>query len=146
MTAKPKPRYTCEVCRIESPGWHTVESDDAAIPPKIVRCPQYLATVQQQHAQELVADAHTEAFKAAKQIIRDAAQRLPVFSANEIRRELDDARIPGPVVGSAFRALAQCNDPIIERTNDRVQSNEDTTRHEIYRWRSLVFGQRRGVA
>lgn len=135
---KPKPKRSCPECALTG-SWHF--TDD--LEPRAYRCPVYVQAQLVEQAHELTATAHVEALEAAKRIIRDTAERLPIFSANEIRQELEAAQIPGPVVGSAFRALAQCKDPVIARTDDRVQSNEDTTRHEIYRWKSLVYGQRR---
>lgn len=138
MTAKPKPVYTCAECRLTSPGWHY--TDD--LEPRAYRCPQYTATMQQQAAQALVADAHTEAFKAAKEIIADAAARMVELSANLIRDELEAAQISGPVVGAAFSASVR--EGVLEATGRTVPSTDPGThKHRIYVYRSLRYGQRR---
>lgn len=47
--------------------------------------------------------AHPEAFDTALGIIVVAARRLPSLDANTVRAAMDEAQIPGPVRGGAFR-------------------------------------------
>jgi hypothetical protein len=135
VTAQAKAARVCDDCRYDG-GWHYDEAGNAT------RCGNYVSAQLVEQAHELSALAHEQAMRAAKEIITDAARSMPVFSANCIREALDAAQIPGPVVGAAFRALAQQKQPVIARTDERVQSNETTTRHEIYKWRSLIIRKR----
>lgn len=136
-----KPQRTCDVCKFDN-GWHY--SDDEK--PRATRCPNYLSVEQHKQALQLTADAHTAAFKRAKEIIADVARHMYEFDANYVRDLFDEEDIPTSVRGSAFRWAASdrasFDGPLIEAAGD-VQSTEASTRHRIYRWRSRCW---RGVA
>lgn len=120
---------TCDECKYDG-GWHLKDPDHP------YRCPNYLAVDEQAHAQNLAKLAHKNAWKAAQQIIRDAAHELPTLDANLLRDRFEQARIPTSLIGSAFTWAAKRE--LIAKEAERVQSTEATTRHEIARWRSLV--------
>lgn len=129
-----KPPPLCRRCQVEG-VWRY--DDDGNV---IGKCECRLAAQVQAQAQKLTADAHTEAFKAAKAIIHDAAEQYPEFSANQIRDLFEDARVDSPVIGAAFSACVR--DGVIEGTGRYVQSTEASTRHRIQIWASLAFGKR----
>jgi hypothetical protein len=130
-----KPPRTCPECRYDG-GLHY--TDDLI--PKSFRCPNYLAADLHEQAQQLTEEAHTQAKEAARRIVADAAATRHLFSANDIRDELDAAQIPGPVVGGAFTWAK--NQGLIVKTDRRVMSNEASTRHEIPVWRRVTEQQR----
>jgi hypothetical protein len=126
-----KPARTCATCRLDG-GWHY---DDEG---RATRCPNYSAAALQAEAQKLTAvqaDARTEALR---RIITDAAQRLPVLSANSIQDELEAAQVDGGgAVGAAFTWAARKG--YIEATGRLIPSTRKATNgHRIFEYRSLV--------
>lgn len=139
MTAKAKPSRVCDECRYDG-GWHLADPDNPT------RCPNYLAAELQIEAQRLTktqTDARTEALR---QIIIDAAQRLPVLSANSIQDELAAAQVDGGgAVGAAFAWAASHG--YIEATGRMVKSTRAATNgHRVFEYRSLVYRSGSAVA
>lgn len=137
MTAS-KLRYCCDECRIESPGWHWIDDGNPEHQPRMVPCPEKQRAEQAAKVAKLTADEHTRAFKAAKEIIHDAARVHAEFSANTCRQEIEAAQIPGAVVGAAF-SWAQ-REGLIEATGRTTPSTDEGTHsHRLFVWRSLVY-------
>lgn len=132
---KAQPVRSCDECRY-SGSWHYRENPDT-LEMEPYRCPNYLAAEAAATAQKMTADAHTEAFKAAKQIIRDAADHMPELNGNQLRELFEAAQIDSPVIGAAFSACAR--EGVIEPTGRYIPSTEQTTRHRIAVWRSLRY-------
>lgn len=121
-------KYTCPVC-VTDGGYHFAEDGTAS------RCPNYLATKNHEAALALTADAHVDALRAAKQIVKDFAETHPKFSSNDTRAAMQDAGVPSPIVGVAFRACAEAG--LIEAVGT-VRNTDDNTRHRVYEYRSLI--------
>jgi hypothetical protein len=130
---KPKLPRTCPTCRLDG-GWHYDDEGNAR------RCGNWLAAELHDEAVKLTEEGREQAREAARRIVSDAAHGLPEFSANNCRLALDAAQVPGSVVGGAFRWAF--NQGLIKKTGRKVMSDEDTTRHEIDVWQSLVYGKR----
>lgn len=72
-------------------------------------------------------------------IIREAAARLPEFSANAVRRAMDDAGVKPTLVAGAFRSCVA--DKVLRTTNRGEPSlAESTNSHRLVIYRSLVYG------
>lgn len=72
-------------------------------------------------------------------IIREAAARLPEFSANAVRRAMDDAGVKPTLVAGAFRSCVA--DKILATTNRGEPSlAESTNSHRLVIYRSRVYG------
>lgn len=118
----------CDVCRTDG-SWHYDANG------KATRCPNWLAAEQHKEALALTAQAHVDALKAAKAIVRDFAETRARFSSNDTRVAMQDAGIPSPIVGVAdgaarldqlrFGAGPECD-------------TDDNTRHRVYEYRSLI--------
>lgn len=143
MTAV-KPRWTCDVCRLLSPGWHTIPSADPDIPDEVVRCPTWLASKNATMAQAFAAGETTAAKEAAHRVITDAAHGMSVLNANTVRDRFEDAQVPSALIPGAFTWAK--NQRLIEKMDTRVMSTEKGTRHEVAQWRSLVYRRASGVA
>lgn len=119
---------SCDVCRTDG-SWHYDTNG------KATRCPNWLAAEQHKEALALTAQAHVDALKAAKAIVRDFAETHARFSSNNTRAAMQDAGIPSPIVGVAFRSCAEAG--LIEACGT-VRNTDDNTRHRVYEYRSLI--------
>lgn len=136
MTAKAKVVVLCAACQLDG-GWHY---DDPDQPTR----PHHDAARAAENALRIVELAHEEQTKQAREIVRYAADSMLEFSANNIRKQMLDAGIEGPVVGAAFK-WAETHG-LIEATGRSVQSTEASTRHRINVWRSIARAKALGVA
>lgn len=135
MTGKPKPPRVCDECRYDG-GWHYIDEGPER-QPRRVRCNNYLAADLLEQAQKLTEEARAQAKEAARRIVADAAETRYLFSANDLRKELDAAQVPGSVVGGAFTWAKEQG--LITKTEQRVMSDQESTRHGIDVWRSLRY-------
>jgi hypothetical protein len=132
--------YTCDECRPpKGDGWHYRENPHNPCELIAEPCPSKEAARADESAQELAKLAHENAWAAAQQIMRDVADTMPRFNANEVRERFEDARIPTSLIGSAFTWAAKRE--LIVKEAERVMSDQATTRHEIASWRSLSYGR-----
>lgn len=124
----------CDECKYNG-SWH-VDPDTG----RSWRCPNYLAAELHTQAERLSSEAKKKQREAVKKIIEDKAQVLHEFSANKIRGELEAAQIydKKSVIGPAFLAASKGEHPIIRGTGRYEPSDEETTRHQIQIWESLI--------
>lgn len=146
---------SCPDCRYSgTPGRHIIDpaegrtdfaADELAdLEPYEVPCPNVAADDERQRLEKIVADQHTTAFKAAKEVLRDAAHAMAELDANRIRDLFDKAQVPTPLRGSAVRWAANEGN-LLEPTGRRVMSTEPSTRHRVDVWRSKVYGRRQSA-
>lgn len=134
---KPKITY-CSECQFSN-GWHYSEDGTQSWRPHL---DEYRA---KQHALAVVEAAHEQQVAEARRIVKAAAESMFEFSANQIRQQILDAGIDGPVVGAAFTWCEKQG--FIEATGRRVQSTDPATRHALNVWRSRIHPvARRAVA
>lgn len=127
---------TCAECRFDS-GWHYPDDGEPYRP-------HLDAAKAKERAQAIVEAAHEQQVADARRIVQTAAETKYEFSANDIRQQILDAGIEGPVVGAAFTWCEKQG--VIEATGRRVQSSDPATRHAINVWRSRIHPVARRVA
>lgn len=137
MTAKPKIEL-CPSCRYDG-GWHYDDDGNATRP-------HHDAAKLHEHAETVVAEASKRQVEAALLIVKDAAETMQEFSANNLAAEFDAAQIDSSgATGQAFRIAHQRG--WIEDTKQRIASTKKGTNGaEVKVWRSLRFGARRAAS
>ena len=71
-------------------------------------------------------------------LLRQAAERLPVLSANDLRASMDNARIDTGLRPGIFRAAVRSG--LLERTGGHVVSTDPATKgQELKEYRSLIL-------
>ncbi len=125
---KPKIEY-CDECRWDN-GNHY--ADDEA---RTISRPHHDAAKAAEVSLQAVGLAHEQQTEQAHAIIEAAAETMLEFSANQIRQQMVDAGIDGPIIGAAFAWAAA--EGLIEDTGRTVPSTEASTRHRIHVWRSV---------
>lgn len=125
----------CDECRLDN-GWHYPEDGEPYRP-------HLQEAKAASNALRVVELAHEQQTKQARDIVKWAAECMLEFSANNVRLQMADAGIEGPVVGAAFKWAE--TEGLIEATGRSVQSTDPATRHRINVWRSLHMAARLGV-
>lgn len=134
MTAAP---FCSPECRTNN-GWR-LDPDTLA---PVDRCPcRYRDTPTQARDDGIGAttDANPQAMRAALAIIRETAQTLPEFTANDTRLRMKLAQIPGPVIGAAFRQAVK--DRVLQPIGYEPSTDGPTHAHPVHRYVSLKYGR-----
>ncbi len=125
----------CSRCRLDN-GW--IYEDDGSFH----RCDHgatsaMVAMADKDETHAAIALANPNALEAALRIIGDTAHRLETFSSNDCRTEMTHARIPGPVIGTAFGQAAR--NGWIRRDGYVPSTDPGTKSHPVALWRSMIF-------